>query len=64
MKRYFDIVGKRQVIELNIEDGSPAAKAEVSDFVPLFKTEIREINKDEYIKLTKEYSKLPELKKL
>lgn len=56
MKRYFEIFGKRQVAELEIEDGSPAAKAKGTAFNSFFKAEVREISRQEYINLKKFYT--------
>ncbi|MDU6263754.1 MAG: hypothetical protein E6600_04560 [Anaerocolumna aminovalerica] len=57
MFRYFELVGKRQIAELEIVDDSPATKANETDFKEFFKTDVREISKPEYEKLKKEYSK-------
>lgn len=51
MKRYFEIVGQRQVVELNILDGSQAATAPAEVFSKTFKCEMRELNKAEYDRL-------------
>jgi len=57
MKRYFEVVGKRQTIELDIKDGSQAATAPAEAFGEVYKMDLREIDKAEYIKLSKEYTK-------
>jgi len=56
MKRYFEIVGQRQVVELNILDGSQAATAPVEAFSKTFKCAMRELDKAEYDRLAKEYT--------
>jgi hypothetical protein len=56
VKRYFEIFGKRQVAELIIADGSPAAKAKETAFNSFFKAEVREISRQEYLNLKKLYS--------
>lgn len=53
MKRYFELIEKRQVAELEIEDGSSAAIAKEKDFNSFFKADVREINKQEYLRLKK-----------
>ena len=56
MKRYFEIVGQRQVVELDILDGSQAAIATVEAFSKTFKCDMRELDKAEYDRLAKEYT--------
>jgi hypothetical protein len=56
MKRYFELVGKRQTVLLNIVKGSPAATANVKKLSEFYKTELRELDEEEYDKLTEEYS--------
>ncbi len=56
MFRYFELVGKRQIAELEIVDDSPATKANETDFKEFFKTDVSEISRLEYEKLKKEYS--------
>ena len=55
MRRYFDLIGKKQCAELIIADGSPASYAESSAFKDFFKCEVREIGRLEYEKLKKDY---------
>jgi hypothetical protein len=57
VKRYFDIPDKKQVIELDIKDGSQAVTAPAEVFSKAYKMNMREVNKSEYQKLAKEYAK-------
>ena len=56
MRRYFDLIGKKQCAELVIADGSPASKAKSESFKEYFKCDVREIGRLEYEKLKNEYS--------
>jgi len=57
MKRYFDMPDKRQVVEFDIEKGSSAATASAEEYSKVFKVKMREIDKSEYQRLAKEYTK-------
>jgi hypothetical protein len=57
LKRYFDIADKRQTMELDIKDGSQAAAAPAEAFRKVYRMDMREINKAEYDRLSKEYTK-------
>ena len=56
MKRYFEVVDKRQTIEFDIKDCSQAAMAPAEAFGNAYKMNLREISKSEYAKLKKEYT--------
>jgi hypothetical protein len=56
MKRYFELIGKLQVLELDIVDGSNAATASVEDLNKHFKSELREVDYKEYKRLEKLYT--------
>ena len=55
IKRYFDLIDKRTCAELEIVEGSMAAKAGSEEFEVYFKTPVREVDKTEYKKLVAEY---------
>lgn len=55
MKRYFDLIGKRQCAELTIEDNTPACIASGNDFKEFFNCDVREISHDEYLWLKDDY---------
>jgi hypothetical protein len=57
VKRYFEFVGQKEVVEFNITDGSPASKASPKEFGDHFNCDMREIDKSEYDRLSKEYTK-------
>nr|DAT26919.1 MAG TPA: hypothetical protein [Caudoviricetes sp.] len=57
MRRYFELIGKRQVAQLSIVDGSPAEKAPSDKFEECFNCEVREIGRIEYERLAEEYTK-------
>lgn len=57
MRRYFELIGKRQVAQLSIVDGSPAEKAPLDKFKECFHCEVREIGRIEYERLAEEYTK-------
>ncbi|MDF2841674.1 MAG: hypothetical protein K0R00_100 [Herbinix sp.] len=56
MTRYFDLIGKRVVADITIDDGTPACTATADKFEKLFHCSIREVDKVERDKLVKEYS--------
>jgi len=55
MKRYFDLTGKRITLELEVnEEGQKYTVKQLSEN---FNTDLAEIDKAEYNKLTREYGK-------
>ncbi len=56
MTRYFELVGKKVVVALEIKDGSSAEKASIEDFVRMFKCEMVELSKAEFMILSEKYS--------
>ena len=65
MRRYFDLPDIKQSLMVEVKVGSPAALAEPEKIAKHFKQsgQIREIGKNEYTQLTKEYMGLKESKK-
>jgi hypothetical protein len=57
MKRYFEVVGMRQTLALDIKDGSQAATAPAEAFGKVYKMNLREIDKAEHSRLSKEFTK-------
>lgn len=57
MKRYFEIIGVRQTLELDIEYGSPASKASAEKLGKALKSNLREIDKKEYNVLSNQFTK-------
>ncbi|ADZ82686.1 hypothetical protein [Cellulosilyticum lentocellum] len=56
MKRYFDLQGLRLTAELDIVNGSDAATAGIDTFKKYFKCDdVREVDRVEYKRLSKEY---------
>lgn len=53
MKRYFDVVGKRLTLEIDVID--EGEKLTVEQISKHFKTDLKEIDKKEYNRLCKEY---------
>lgn len=57
MRRYFDLYLNKMTAMLEIDDGSPASKADADSFKYFFKVEgLREITVGEYRVLTAQYS--------
>jgi hypothetical protein len=55
MKRYFEVVGKRQVLMLELRP--PADMRNVSELSEALKLELREIDRYTYAALMKKYTK-------
>lgn len=53
MKRHFEVIGERLTMELDVT--KEGMKLTVDEIEKHFKTKLREIGKDEYKILTKEY---------
>lgn len=63
MRRYFDLPDAQNTLMVEVEAGSPAALAEPEKIRDYFKQSgtIREVERDEYVRLTRIYNghKLP-----
>lgn len=57
MKRYFEVLNKRQTLELDIQENSPASRATTEQLSETLKINLREISLSEYKTLTKLYTK-------
>jgi hypothetical protein len=57
MKRYFDLSEKRVVAQLEIVLGSTAATAKLEEFQKFFGTPVREVEREEYQQLKREYER-------
>jgi len=55
MKRYFEIVGSKQTMELDIVNGSPASRATAEELGKCMKLNLREVTSREYAKLNEEH---------
>ena len=64
MRRYFDLPDERNTLMIDVDAGSPAALAPAEKVAAHFKQpgRIREIEKNEYIRLTRQYAghKIPD----
>jgi hypothetical protein len=56
MKRYFQIEGERQVVELDISDGSLAATATPEQLGQAMKVELKEITNSQYRRLSVQFA--------
>ena len=57
MKRYFEVVGQKQTIELNIINGSQASTAPVEEISKAMKCgELKELTKSQYRRLSIQYA--------
>jgi hypothetical protein len=57
MFRYFDLTGQRICAKLEIENDSISATAPVEMFEKAYKTPMREVDRNEYERLKKEYER-------
>jgi hypothetical protein len=57
MIRYFEVTGMNQTVQLDLIDGSEATTATVEEISKHLKMDLREIDKKEYTKLTKKFTK-------
>lgn len=60
MKRYFDLYENRQCALIELEDGSPATTAPVSEFEKILHAKVHEISRQKYQALRAEYTKIKE----
>lgn len=56
MKRYFEVVGKRQVMLFDIVDESAAATASITEFEVYVGEKLREISRQKHTALKKIYT--------
>lgn len=56
MKRYFEIIGEKQTLEIDVEKGSDAEKATPKEIGNHFTKELRELCSTEYKKLTMQFT--------
>ena len=56
MKRYFEVVGKNQTLELDVEKGSQAEKATENEISAYLNYEVKELNLSEYKKLKTKFT--------
>lgn len=57
MKRYFELIGEKQTLKLDIEDGSPASRATVKELSKALKSNLKKLTPNEYRVLTALYTK-------
>lgn len=57
MKRWFEIVGQKQTIEIDFIKGSKLSKANVEEISKAMKIDLRELTKSEYKRLTIMYGR-------
>lgn len=57
MKRYFELIGQKQTLELDIKEGSPASMATAKELGKSLKTDLKELTLNEYRTLTVLYTK-------
>lgn len=58
MFRYFRVVDKLQTAMFEVDNGSPAETADVSEYEKLMKCRLEELNEHDYLILKKAYSEV------